>query len=172
METPFLSFSNPNYQFSKQIEKSSEHCDENIDPVDINIMSLVEEKLEPSKLVNGEDLNTTNDSVVEDEHTSIKREEVVSDEDNDVVDENTNLLNSSTEDGENDSDEKVDNTDCINHAYGEKPKGILAYISLLEQSARERSERRKRELENAGGYDDCDSGQTTPLVNDKLREKT
>ena len=167
METPFLSFSNPNYQFSKEISVASDHLD-NIEAADINIMSLVDEKQEQSKLLNGEDLNSS--SSVDGDNTSMKSGEVVSDEENNFVDEHTDLLNHNH--GKRETDEKVDNTDCINHAYGEKPKGILAYISLLEQSARERSERRKKELENAGNFDDCDSGQTTPSVMDKLKEKT
>lgn len=167
METPFLSFSNPNYQFSEEISIGSDHLD-NIDAGDINIMSQAEEKQEQSKLLNGEDLKTQ--SYVKGDNAFVQSVDGVSDEENDFVDENTDLLNH--EDAEHDSDEKVDNTDCINHAYGEKPKGILAYISLLEQSARERSERRKRELENAANLDECDSGQTTPSVMDKLKEKT
>lgn len=168
METPFLSFSNPNYQFKDQLTKVNQDLD-SIDSLDINIMSLADEKQEQSKLLNNEDLNS---HIAADDNSLLKRGEVVSDEENDVVGESTDLLNTT---GDNDEDEKLDNTDCINIAYGEKPKGILAYISLLEQSARERSERRKRELENSelgGNMDDCDSGQTTPSVSDKLREKT
>ena len=166
METPFLSFSNPNYQFnSHKSTKKSDSVNSHSDTEDINIMSLVTEKQEKSKLLNG-GLQSQN-SIEDDENVSIKSDDIVSDEENDIVEGDSKLL---TEDND---DEKLDNTECVNMTYGEKPKGILAYISLLEQSAKERSERRKKELENTENYmEDCDSGETTPSLAENLRQKT
>ncbi|KAL4229771.1 amyloid beta (A4) precursor protein-binding [Mactra antiquata] len=165
METPFLSFSNPNYQFDSHKSKKGVDSTVEGEPADINVMSLTDEKQEPTKVLNGK-LKSQN-STDDDENVSVKSEEVVSDEENDFVDTETKLLTRN-------EDEKVDNTECgVNMTYGEKPKGILAYISLLEQSARERSERRKKELEIADNYiDDCDSGQSTPLISENVKQKT
>lgn len=167
METPFLSFSNPNYQFnSHQTTSSKRNISEHSEIVDINIMSLAGEKQEQTKLLNGS--LTLQHSVEEDENTSLKSDEIISDEENDFVDAESKAL----VENEQSDDEKVDNTTCVNLAYGEKPKGILAYISLLEQSARERSERRKKQLENAeNSMEDCDSGDTTPSISENLKEK-
>ncbi|XP_060567021.1 amyloid beta precursor protein binding family B member 2-like isoform X2 [Ruditapes philippinarum] len=167
METPFLSFSNPNYQFNshQKSNKKNQSVNNLSDSEDINIMSLVTEKQEKSKLLNG-GLQSQN-SIEDDENASIKSDEIVSDEENDIVDADTKLV---TQDND---DEKLDNTECVNMTYGEKPKGILAYISLLEQSAKERSERRKKELENTENYmEDCDSGETTPSLSETMRQKT
>lgn len=166
METPFLSFSNPNYQFSSHInpKKSPADSDEN-ETLDINIMSLATEKQEKSKVLSG-GLHSQN-SVEDDENASLKSDEIISDEENDIVEADSKLL------PHDNDDEKIDNTECMNMTYGEKPKGILAYISLLEQSARERSERRKKELENTENHmDECDSGETTPSISDPIRQKT
>lgn len=164
METPFLSFSNPNYQFDSHKSKKVHKAATDVEPADINVMSLTDDKQEPTKVLNGK-LRSQNST--DDENVSVKSEEVVSDEENDYVDADAKLLTQN-------EDEKLDNTECgVNMTYGEKPKGILAYISLLEQSARERSERRKKELEISDNYlDDCDSGQSTPLISENLKQKT
>ena len=166
METPFLSFSNPNYQPSCiPPSKPSQESDdtENCEPVDINIMSLADEKQEQSKLLNG-DVRSNHSE--EDDSLSLKSEEPVSDEENDLIDANTKLLNEN-------EDEKLSNTECMNMAYGEKGKGILAYISLLEQSARERSERKRRELLEGGDTPDGGSGDSTPAsLHDNIKLKT
>ena len=162
METPFLSFSNPNYQFedkAKHKTMSSTDCD-----VDVNIMTLSGEKQTRSKL-STRSLGSQNST--EDDDGSLQSEEISSDEENDFVDTYTKL-------DDNDDSEKLDNTENINTSYGEKPKGILAYISLLEQSARERSEKRKsKENEHSEIFmDDTDSGQTTPSLTEHLKKKT
>ncbi|KAH3842170.1 hypothetical protein DPMN_115665 [Dreissena polymorpha] len=168
METPFLSFCNPNYQpNNKAVHTSptSENNNNQSDAVNINIMSAADEKQEQTKLINGEIQSLT--STEEDSDSiSVKSgivsgEEAVSDEENDFVVANTKFVGDS---GTDSSDEKLNNTECMNMAYGEKGKGILAYISLLEQSARERSERKRREqlLGVEGDQTQCDSGNTTP----------
>ncbi|KAH3842091.1 amyloid beta precursor protein binding family B member 2-like isoform X2 [Dreissena polymorpha] len=168
METPFLSFCNPNYQpNNKAVHTSptSENNNNQSDAVNINIMSAADEKQEQTKLINGEIQSLT--STEEDSDSiSVKSgivsgEEAVSDEENDFVVANTKFVGDS---GTDSSDEKLNNTECMNMAYGEKGKGILAYISLLEQSARERSERKRREqlLGVEGDQTQCDSGDTTP----------
>ncbi|WAQ99079.1 FEH1-like protein [Mya arenaria] len=155
METPFLSFSNPNYQPSCKPTKASQISENNnSEPVDINIMSLANEKEEQSKLLNREDIQSHTSE--EEDNLSMKSEEVLSDEENDFVEASTKLL------AEQDTDEKLNNTECINMAYGEKGKGILAYITMLEQSARERSERKRREIGDGGELEEGESGDTTP----------
>ena len=167
METPFLSFANPNYQYdaaSSTRNSSTESEPSSSKDIDVNILSMANQKQEKVKLQIGE-LGSQNS--LDDEELSLKSDEMSSDEENDFVDSETKLL------GENE-DEKVDNSDCMNAGYGDnKPRGgILAYISLLEQSARERRNEKRKEKNNADIYsEECDSGQVTPMLNENIKEK-
>ena len=169
METPFLSFANPNYQFDTTTTNNNNNniaaADLNSpNDVNVNILSMASQKQEKVKLQIGE-LGSQNS--LDDDNLSVKSDELSSDEENDFVDSESKLL------GEND-DQKLDNSDCINPEYGDNktPKGILAYISLLEQSARERRNEKKKEKNILDEYqDDCDSGQVTPMLNENIKDK-
>lgn len=168
METPFLSFANPNYQFDTKtttntVKQKTEPGPDASEAVDVNILSMANQKQEKVKLQIGE-LGSQNSL---DDDLSLKSDELSSDEENDFVDSGSKLPD------END-DEKLDNSDCINTGYGDnKPRGgILAYISLLEQSARERRNEKKKEKNSLNNYsEECDSGQVTPLLNENIKEK-
>lgn len=168
METPFLSFANPNYQFETTTNNNSRTAEAGLnspEDIDVNILSMANQKQEKVKLKIGE-LGSQNS--LDDDDLSLKSDELSSDEENDFVEPETKLL------GDNDEDEKVDNSDCVSHDYGDSktPKGILAYISLLEQSARERRNEKKKEKNIVDSYpDECDSGQVTPMLNKNIKEK-
>ena len=167
METPFLSFANPNYQFDTTTTNNNNIAASDLNSpsdVNVNILSMASQKQEKVKLQIGE-LGSQNS--LDDDNLSLKSDELSSDEENDFVDSETKLLDEN-------SDQKLDNSNCMNPEYGDNktPKGILAYISLLEQSARERKHEKKREKNVMGDYqDDCDSGQVTPMLNENIKDK-
>ena len=167
METPFLSFANPNYEFDTTTTNNNYIAASDLNSpadVNVNILSMASEKQEKVKLQIGE-LNGSQNSL-DDDNLSLKSDELSSDEENDFVDSESKLL------GENDADEKLDN--CVTSEYGDNktPKGILAYISLLEQSARDRKNEKKKEKNIIDDYqDDCDSGQVTPMLNENIKDK-
>ncbi|KAL3880124.1 hypothetical protein ACJMK2_032392 [Sinanodonta woodiana] len=179
MDAPFLSFANPNYHFEDTVNSNlekTENPENSGDELDINILSLANQKKDISKLHNmdGENFNKkklmSQNSIEDDENTrsyNSEGEGVASEEENDDVD--LNLVDNQTpvhNMKEKNTDKLID-TNPLMTDLRNKPRGILAYISLLEASARERQNAKKKELNSPEDYLDTGSGSMTPAGDDE-----